>query len=72
MVRDEQITVGRHGGRVGSKKTLSMELSLSHPEAIVLQIRFWAIAMGRGHLLGQRIYYCMEVLIIKNLLTFHM
>lgn len=42
MVRDEQITVGRHGGRVGSKKTLSMELSLSHPEAIVLQIRFWA------------------------------
>lgn len=55
MVRDEQITVGRHGGRVGSKKTLSMELSLSHPEAIELQIRFWAIAMGRGHLLGQRI-----------------
>lgn len=36
MVRDEQITVGRHGGRVGSKKTLSMELSLSHPEAIIL------------------------------------
>lgn len=55
MVRDEQITVGRHGGRVGSKKTLSMELSLSHPEAIVLQIRFWAIAMGLGHILGQRI-----------------
>lgn len=55
MVRDEQITVGRQGGRVGSKKTLSMELPLSHPEAIVLQIRFWAITMGRGHLLGQRI-----------------
>lgn len=49
MVRDKKITVGRQGGRVGSKKTLSMELSLSHPEAIVLQIRFWAIAMGQGH-----------------------
>lgn len=36
MVRDKQITVGRQGGRVGSQKALFMELSLSHPEAIVL------------------------------------
>lgn len=48
MVRDKQITVGRQGGRVGSQKALFMELSLSHPEAIVLQIRFWAITMGGG------------------------
>lgn len=55
MVRDKQITLGRQGGRVGSKKALFMELSLSHPEAIVLQIRFWAITMVGGHILGQRI-----------------
>lgn len=54
MVRDKQITVGRQAGRVGSQKALFMELSLSHPEAIVLQIRFWAITMGGGTLTGSK------------------